>query len=125
MMPNSRPKYLDLFRIRLPLPGLVSILHRISGAGLFLLIPLMLYLLQSSLQTPQSFTILKGTLAHPLMKLLLIGIAWAYLHHLCAGIRHLALDLHYGTELAAARASSWAVLGVSIGATLVFGALIW
>ncbi|HKA40655.1 MAG TPA: succinate dehydrogenase, cytochrome b556 subunit [Burkholderiales bacterium] len=124
-MPKSRPKYLDLFRIRLPLPGLISILHRITGAGLFLLIPLVLYLLQSSLQTPQAFASFKDMLGHPLIKLLLIGIAWAYLHHLCAGIRHLALDLHYGTELAAARASSWAVLAVSVASTLVFGALIW
>ena len=124
-MPKTRPKYLNLFEIRLPVPGLVSILHRITGAGLFRLIPLMLYLLQSSLQTPQSFAVFKGLLGHPLMKLILIGLVWAYLLHLCAGIRHLALDLHFGTELATARASSWAVLAVSIGLTLIFGALIW
>ena len=124
-MPKPRPIYLDLFRIRLPLPGFVSILHRITGAGLFLLIPLVLYLLQSSLQTPQSFAAFKDTVGHPLMKLILIALVWAYLHHLCAGIRHLALDLHYGTELATARATSWTVLAVSIGLTLVCGALIW
>jgi succinate dehydrogenase / fumarate reductase cytochrome b subunit len=56
---------------------------------------------------------------------MLLGAAWAYLHHLCAGIRHLALDLDYGTELAAARATSWAVLAVSLALTLAVGVMIW
>ncbi|MGH8701341.1 MAG: succinate dehydrogenase, cytochrome b556 subunit, partial [Burkholderiales bacterium] len=59
------------------------------------------------------------------IKLIVLGVVWAYLHHLCAGIRHLALDLNYGTELAAARASSWAVLAIGILLTLVVGAMIW
>lgn len=124
-MSRPRPKYLNLFRIRLPLPGIVSIMHRISGAALFLLIPALLYLLQLSLESPQTFAVLKSLFAHPLAKLFLIGLAWAYLHHLCAGIRYLALDLDYGTDLAAARASAKAVLVVSLGLTLVIGALLW
>lgn len=124
-MSRPRPKYLNLFRIRLPLPGIVSIMHRISGAALFLLIPALLYLLELSLESPRTFAVLKSLLAHPLAKLFLIGLAWAYLHHLCAGIRYLALDLDYGTDLAAARASAKAVLVVSLGLTLVIGALLW
>jgi len=124
-MPKPRPKYLDLFRIRLPVPGFVSILHRVSGALLFLLIPLVLWLWESSLLGVDAFTELKSVLGHPLMKLVMIGIGWAYLHHLCAGIRHLALDLHYGTALETARATSWAVLAASVALTLVFASLIW
>lgn len=124
-MPKPRPKYLNLFKIRLPVAGFVSILHRVSGALLFLLIPLVLWLWESSLLTPETFADFKSILSHPLMKLVVIGIVWAYLHHLCAGIRHLALDLHYGTALEAARATSWAVLGVSLLLTLTFGASIW
>jgi len=124
-MPKPRPKYLNLFEIRLPVPGLVSIMHRVTGAALFLLIPLLLYLLQQSLASQQSFAEFKALLAQPLMKLVVIGLVWAYLHHFCAGVRHLALDLHIGTELSAARASSWAVLAVSIALTLVFGILVW
>ena len=124
-MSKPRPKYLNLFQIRLPVPGFVSILHRVTGAGLFLLIPLIRYLWELSLATPESFAAFKAVLGNPLMKLVVIGLVWAYLHHLCAGIRHLALDLHYGTELATARATSWAVLAVSIPLTVVFGALIW
>lgn len=124
-MSQKRPKHLDLTKIRLPLPALVSILHRVSGAVLFLFIWLFLYGLERSLASPQGFAALKGMFAHPLVKLLLLGFLWAYLHHLCAGIRHLAMDLDYGTELAAARASSWAVLAISIALTLAAGVMLW
>jgi succinate dehydrogenase / fumarate reductase cytochrome b subunit len=124
-MPNPRPKYLNLLQIRLPLPAFVSIVHRVTGAGLFLMIPLLLYLLQSSLESPEAFRTFKALIGQPLMKLFIIALVWAYLHHFCAGVRHLALDLHLGTELATARASSWAVLAISITLTLLFGALVW
>ena len=124
-MSKARPRYLDLFRIRLPLPAFVSILHRITGAVLFLLIPLLLYLWQMSLQSPETFAAFKAFMSRPLIKLAAIGLIWAYLHHFCAGIRHLALDLHYGTALETARATSWVVFGASGFLTLVFGALLW
>jgi succinate dehydrogenase / fumarate reductase cytochrome b subunit len=124
-MSRLRPKYLNLLQIRLPLPGLVSILHRVSGAALFLLLPFLLALFELSLESPRAFGYFKSLASHWSVKLILTGIVWAYLHHLCAGIRHLALDLDYGTELAAARASSWAVLVVSVALTLVAGAMIW
>src|SRR5687767_574013 len=98
-MPNPRPRYLNLFEIRLPVPAFVSIVHRVTGAALFLLIPFLLYLLEASLASPERFGELKSVVAHPMMKLGLIGIIWAYLHHFCAGVRHLALDLHYGVGL--------------------------
>ena len=124
-MPQARPKYLNLMQIRLPLPGLVSILHRVSGAALFLFIPFLLVLFELSLQSPQTFARFKLVVSYWPVKLIMIGLLWAYLHHLCAGIRHLALDLHYGTDLPAARATSWAVMLVSIALTLVIGATLW
>jgi succinate dehydrogenase / fumarate reductase cytochrome b subunit len=124
-MSRPRPKYLNLFQIRLPVPGLVSILHRMSGAVLFLLLPLLLVLFELSLESAQTFARFKAIFSHWAIKLIVIGVVWAYLHHLCAGIRHLALDLDYGTELAAARASSWAVLAISVVLTLAVGAMIW
>ncbi len=124
-MLKTRPKYLNLFKIRLPLPGIVSIMHRASGAALFLLIPVFLYLLQMSLESPQGYAVLKNLLGNPLAKLIAIGVIWAFLHHLCAGIRYLALDLDYGTDLAPARASARAVLAVSIGLTLIVGVWLW
>lgn len=124
-MPKPRPKYLNLMQIRLPVPGVISIMHRVSGAALFLLIPLLLYLLQTSLESQQGFASLKSAFASPLAKLVLIGLLWAFLHHFCAGIRYLALDLDIGTELPAARASSWAVIVVSVALTLACGVLLW
>ena len=125
-MAAPRPKYLNLIQIRLPLPALVSILHRASGAALFLVLPLLLALFEMSLASPQTFARFQSVFSHWAIKLILIGVLWAYFHHLCAGVRHLALDLDYGTELAAARASSWAVLAVSALLTLGAGAvLIW
>jgi succinate dehydrogenase / fumarate reductase, cytochrome b subunit len=124
-MSRPRPKYLNLVQIRLPLPGLVSILHRISGAALFLFIPFLLTLFEMSLESQQTFARFKGVFSHWAVKLLLLGLAWAYLHHLFAGLRHLALDLHYGIGLPAARATSGAVLAAGLILTVAIGALIW
>ena len=124
-MTMQRPKHLDLFKIRLPLPGVVSILHRISGFGLFLFLPLLLWLLHSSLASPDSYVRYRDAIAHPLVKLVLIGLLWAFLHHLCAGVRFLAMDVDAGTSLPAARASSWAVLIISILLSIVLGVLLW
>jgi succinate dehydrogenase / fumarate reductase cytochrome b subunit len=123
---KPRPVYLNLVRIRLPLPGIVSILHRISGAALFLFaIPLLLAGVGMSLASAESFAALKSLAAHPLAKLALLGFAWAYLHHFCAGIRYLLLDLHQGIELAPARQSSVVVLVVSVALTLIVGVRLW
>jgi succinate dehydrogenase cytochrome b subunit len=125
-MTRPRPVYLDLVRIRLPLPGLVSILHRVSGAALFLVgIPLALVGLQSSLGPGDAFTGVQALLAQPLIKLLLLGLIWAYLHHFCAGIRFLFLDVQRGIELAPARRSSIVVLVVSLALTVLVGVRLW
>jgi succinate dehydrogenase / fumarate reductase cytochrome b subunit len=123
---RARPVYLDLPRIRLPVPGIVSILHRVSGALLFLVgIPLLLAGVAMSLASPESFAQLRGNFAHPLAKLVLLGLAWSYIHHFCAGVRFLLLDVHSGIELAAARRSSVVVLVVSLALTAVVGARLW
>jgi len=122
---QPRPKYLDLFSIRLPVPGWVSILHRISGAGLFLLLPFLLWLLDNSLHSMTSFRKLEAVVDHAAVKVILTGLAWAYLHHLLAGLRHLALDADLGTELSASRASSKIVLVGSLALTAVVAVAIW
>jgi succinate dehydrogenase / fumarate reductase cytochrome b subunit len=124
-MPTNRPKHLNLMQIRLPLPAFVSILHRVSGAVLFLMLPLLLCLLGSSLESPQSFMALKKWVGNPLAKIVLLGLLWAYLHHLCAGIRHLALDMHWGMEYDFARLTSYIVLGVSLLLTAAIGVMLW
>ena len=123
---KPRPVYLNLIRIRLPLPGLVSILHRISGAVLFLFaIPLVLFAMQTSLESADGFANLKSTFAHPLCKLVLVGLLWAYLHHFFAGIRYLLIDLQVGDDLTPARQSSVVVLGASLALTLIIAVRLW
>ena len=122
---RNRPKHLNLFQIRLPIPGIVSILHRISGASLFLMLPFLLYLLQQSLQSPDSYIHFRELVGHPLVKLILLGLLWAFLHHFCAGIRYLTLDMHMGTDLAAARSSSYSVIVLSLVMTVILGVWLW
>ena len=122
---KPRPKYLNLVEIRLPLAGFASILHRVSGAGLFLMLPLLLYLLQLSLGTAQDFRNFQAVVEHPLTKLILTGLLWAFLHHFCMGIRILLLDVHIGIELEAARRSAKVVLGISLLLTAILGFRLW
>ena len=123
---KARPVYLNLFAIRQPLPAIVSILHRISGAVLFLVgIPLLLWLVQRSLASPDAWAQMRATLSTPLAKLILIVLAWAYLHHFIAGIRHLMMDLHWGMELKQARQSSAVTLVLGILLTLAIAVKLW
>ena len=123
---NKRPKHLDLLKIKLPLPGIVSILHRISGVLLFFPgIPLLLCGLQSLLESEQSYEALQDTLLSPIIKITLLLFSWFFLHHLCAGVRHLLLDLHYGTTLEKTRFSSKLVLVAGVLLTAFMGAVIW
>lgn len=124
-MAARRPVYLNLFKIRLPLPGVVSIMHRASGALLFLLLPLLLFVLQQSLASEQGFEAVRSWLQLILVKLFLLGLLWGYLHHFCMGLRYLALDLDIGTDLPQARFSSALVLAASLGATLLIGVWLW
>jgi len=123
-MPN-RPIYLNLLRIRLPLPGLISIMHRVSGAALFLALPILLWWWQRSLASAASFDALQATFSNASFKLVAIGLIWGYLHHLCAGVRHLLLDLDIGSELRTTRAMSWGVLTTSLVLTVVLGVCLW
>ena len=123
---KKRPLWYNLSLFNLPLPGVVSILHRVSGAALFLLTAWLLYLLDASLAAPERFEDMKRVVAHPLARLVLLGALWAFLHHLCAGIRYLFLDIHKGIDLPAARATSGVVLAVSLVLTAVLGGvLLW
>jgi succinate dehydrogenase / fumarate reductase cytochrome b subunit len=125
MIARPRPKYLDLFRIRMPLPGLVSILHRISGTALFVFAGVLLYLLQESLRSPESHAHFVALTGHWLVKLFLIGMLWSFLHHFFAGLRFLLLDVHVASDLGPTRAMSMAVLIVSLVLTVILGMWLW
>lgn len=122
---KPRPKYLNLVEIRLPLAGIASILHRVSGAGMFLMLPVLVWLLQLSLGTPDDFAKFAAIVGHPLVKLFLIGILWAFLHHFCMGIRILLIDVHVGVERLQAHRTAQVVLGVSLLLTVILGVKLW
>ena len=122
-----RPKYLSLpailFQIRLPLPGWVSILHRVSGAWLFFpFAACLLFALDHSLASEAGFLSVKSYLQMPLVKLVALVFIWSYCHHFCAGIRFLLLDLDKGVELRTARISSWVVIVAGLVLTGLLGA---
>lgn len=121
MKPLARPVYLNLFRIHLPVGGWVSILHRMSGALLFLAFPAGVWALSVSLSGEAGFQQMAAWLVHPFSKLLLLLLLWGLVHHLLAGLRHLALDVHWGVTREKARQSGIAVL-VATGLVTVYAA---
>ncbi|HQR20462.1 MAG TPA: succinate dehydrogenase, cytochrome b556 subunit [Burkholderiaceae bacterium] len=121
---KSRPEFRNIhvsqiLQYRLPPPGMVSIMHRVSGALLFLTLPFLLWLFDLSLTSEISYGRLTDFASHWLARLVLVGLAWAFLHHLVAGVRYLLLDLHIGVAKPAARTSALAVYGISLPLTLV------
>lgn len=130
-MPDSAAKPRPQFRninitqiltYRLPLAGKLSILHRISGALLFLCLPLVILpIFAMSVGSAESFGQVAAVAGNPLVKLVLLVLIWGYLHHFCAGLRYLVLDLHVGLDKVSAQKSAGVVFGVSLALTVVFG----
>jgi succinate dehydrogenase / fumarate reductase cytochrome b subunit len=124
-MASKRPKHLNLLKIKLPLPGVVSILHRVSGALLFAVIPLFLGMFQLTLASAETYENVRQGLASPQAKLVLIGLVWGFLHHFFAGLRYLAMDMDYGLDLDKTRRSSKLVMVFSLGLTVLIGGWLW
>ncbi len=108
---------------RLPLAGRVSILHRVSGGLLFVFLPFLLYLFDQSLTSELSFEVFKGFLSNIVVKLITLVLAWAFLFHFCAGVRHLVMDTnHNAVTKEKGKQTSIVVLVVSSLLTLAFAA---
>jgi len=108
-MTDNRPVYLNLIKIRLPLAGIVSFAHRISGVLLFLFLPFSVYLLDLSVQSAESFASVEQLLNQPLMLAVQILVLWSITHHFFAGIRFLLIDAEIGVEKSQARFGAWLV----------------
>lgn len=121
-MRAQRPVYLNLLRIRQPLAAVVSIFHRISGALLFLFLPLALYWLQQSLSSEQEFLALRGNL---LVRLCVFASLGLYAYHFFAGLRFLVFDLHRPGAYRRIHSSARAVLLVALLAILGLGVWLW
>lgn len=121
---RTRPQFRNIhvaqiLSYRLPAAGVVSILHRISGALLFVSLPLLLWLFELSLTSEISFERLRAVASHWLVKLILLALVWSLLHHLVAGVRYLVIDLHIAVEKEPARRSALGVFAISLPLTLI------
>jgi succinate dehydrogenase / fumarate reductase cytochrome b subunit len=121
-----RPKYYDLNLARLPPPGLVSIIHRVTGALLFFpILPVLLYALATTLGSEEGYNRWHDLFMRPVVKLLLVGAVWLYAHHFFAGIRYLLLDLHIGIAKAPSRTSALAVLALGVITAAIAAWCLW
>lgn len=105
--------------------AIASILHRISGVVLFLLLPIMLYIFGQSMQSEEAFIRVKDLLSHPVYKVVVWAFGAAMVYHLLAGIRHLVMDMGFGEHLDAARRSAVVVIILAIILSIFLGFWIW
>lgn len=122
-MHTSRPVFLELWRIALPLPGVVSILHRLSGVLMALALPVAAILFHQALSGPEGFAAASAVLRSWPVGAMLSLLLWSLLHHLFAGIRQLSMDANIGLDRPVARRNSWIVLLAAAGATALLLAL--
>jgi succinate dehydrogenase / fumarate reductase cytochrome b subunit len=128
--PPARPVYRNIHitqivRYRLPLAGIVSILHRISGAVMFLFLPLALWVLDASLRSAESFAAVSQVLSFWLVKLILLGLFWALMHHLVAGLRHVWMDVFHAVSKKQGRQLALLTFAVSLSLTALFALKLW
>jgi len=127
MQKNNRPKFLDLRVLgsAMSATGKVSILHRVSGVIMFVMIPVLIYILGHSLSNPDFYASCVSIMSCSVAKLALLVVLWAMLHHIVAGIRFLLLDMHVGVERAAAQKSAKASIIIALILTVIVGYFLW
>ena len=132
---KKRPEFrninalVDLPTYRLPAAGFVSILHRISGLVMFLLLPFLVWMFDTSVSSEISFAKFKaafnvgvGFVPGIVMQLVALVLIWAYLHHLIAGVRHIYMDAHHAVSKEFGKSSAVVTLVLSLGLTAALGA---
>lgn len=121
---QPRPVFLSLLVIRLPISGIVSILHRISGVLLVLLTPAAIYAFELSLENPEQFARVQAWFGSVSGRLALLFVLAVFVQHLFSGLRHLAMDIDWGVDIHTARLSAWGTLVATV-AVLGFLILQW
>jgi succinate dehydrogenase / fumarate reductase cytochrome b subunit len=131
---RQRPQFRNIHitqirQYRLPPAGVVSILHRVSGVLMFLLMPFVIWMFDTSLTSEISFAqftaVFKAGVAFVpgwFFKLVALALIWAYLHHFVAGVRHLWMDMTHSVSKEFGQTSAYATLGISLALTLLLGA---
>lgn len=124
-MNKKRPVNLDLGSLKFPPMAIASILHRISGIVLFILLPVMIFLLGQSVQSEESFNQIQAMLAEPCYKFVLWSFCTALAYHILAGIRHMIMDLGFGEEVCTGKRTAILVIVLAIVLTILLGIWIW
>ena len=124
-MNDKRPKNLDFSTLRLPLPAITSILHRISGVFIFAGVAVLLWLFSESMSSSEGFARVGSWLSMPITKILVWAILSGLLYHLIAGIKHLVMDLGIGETLSGAQTGARLVVALSIIAIVASGVWLW
>lgn len=124
-MKDPRPVNIDFRTLKLPLPAITSILHRISGAFIFVGLAMLLFLLETSLSSEAGFREVSDWLSSAPVKLLVWAVLSGLLYHLVAGIKHLLMDVGVGENLAGARVGAKLVVVSSVLMILLAGAWLW
>ena len=131
---KERPVYrnihvTEIIKYRLPLAGIVSILHRVSGALMFLLMPLVIWMFDTSVSSQVSYDLFAsafnvglGFVPGWLLKLVVLALIWAYLHHFIAGVRHLWMDMYHTVSKEQGKSSAVVTLVLSVALTVILGA---
>jgi len=122
---NERPVYISLTQFRFPVTAIASIVHRLTGVGLFAGIAYLLWLLNVALVSPAGFVRAREVLEAPFAKLVLWGVLVMLIYHILAGIKHLFMDFHIGDSFEAASVSAYVVFGLTVVMAGVTGAWIW
>ena len=120
-----RPVHLNLFKIKLPIGGIMSIIHRATGLFMFFALPVLIYLLDLSLSGPAGYAEASETVHGFFGTVFVFLIMWSLMHHLLAGIRYLLIDIDMGVEKDIARQTALAVTiaGPILGLLLTGGVL--
>lgn len=124
-MKNQRPVNLELSKFKFPLAAIVSILHRISGVFTFAGVAVLLWLLDASLASEESFVALQQTLTQPLWQAVIWLVLAALAYHLVAGIRHVLMDVGLGESLKGGRIGAQLVIVVAVILMVLAGVWVW
>lgn len=122
---RQKPVFLNLFQIKFPITAIVSILHRVSGAFFFFLIPVFLWALSNSMHSAKSFEYLRECLTSSYSKATVWLVLSGILYHMIAGVRHLLMDVGFAEQLKYARISSYLVIVLSVIGTVYLGYMLW
>jgi succinate dehydrogenase / fumarate reductase cytochrome b subunit len=125
LLKDDRPVYLNLFQYKWPLVAIASILHRVSGVGVFFGTGVLLFLLQASLESQSSFDSLRAGFQSPSLKILVWLIISGLIYHLLAGVKHLVMDWGLGEDLRSAHFASQLTLVLAAVCCLLVGVWLW